>query len=306
MTVATVGQRAVNQRQSIRPALHPQRKCEPPESIYYYNSFHLYKTDYLHSPLSQQLKVSPRVRQTTTRRKAHTLRLGWEHDEHEDGRRLASDPTIVRTTPRLERQEAFRAPQTWGDVVLDDAALYRLGILYDDDDDGNVHAQGSTFCLDTIVHTEPIYSLRPAKRAKKAHDSLVSLGEEGVEVDLDYNIDLITTSLGDDAVLRRFLGPVSDEEPARLRPDDYDNINRQHNASAIREGSTGSLSIIYEFPEILIHSLAPVPAASGFLDLVSDAEEDDRGWALVPGFSDNVEEASPVGGVWVFLAGDDS
>ncbi|KAI0540838.1 hypothetical protein GGR58DRAFT_89738 [Xylaria digitata] len=248
-----------------------------------------------------QLKVSPRVRQNTTHRKAHTRRIGWERDEHEDGRHLASDPTVVRTTPRLERQEAFRAPQTWGDVVLGDAALYRLGILYDDDDDdGNVRARGSSFCLDTIVHAEPIYSLHPAKRAKKTHGPQLLLGEEGVEV------DLLPTSLGDGAILGRFFEPISDEEPARLHPDDYDSINRQCNGSAIREGSAGPLSIIYELPESLIHSLAPVPAASDFPDLVSDAEEDDNGWALVPGSSDNVEEASPVGGAWIFLAGDDS
>ncbi|TGJ83952.1 hypothetical protein E0Z10_g4795 [Xylaria hypoxylon] len=285
------------------------------------------KAEHLHAPSctrkGNQLKVSSRVRQTTRRRKAHTLRIGWDRDEREDCRRIASDLTVElpgewQRTPRLERQEAFRAPQTWDNVVVDDAALYRLGILYDDDD-GDAHARGSGFGLDTIVHAEPIYSLRPAKRGKRAHHR-VPLKEE----DLYLSVDLLSTYLGDDAVIARFLAPMSDEEPARLHPDDRNGINRPDNGFVIGEGSAEPLSIVYELIENSTHSLAPIPAASDFPDLVSDTEEEDSGdWALVPGSSTdpsgnavwldtNVgvvtdgETTSPVGGAWIFLAGDDS
>ncbi|KAK8076485.1 hypothetical protein PG994_003757 [Apiospora phragmitis] len=74
-------------------------------------------------------------------------------------------------TPRLEHQEAFRGPAVGGgfvssdDVVENDADLYRLGLLYDDDaDEGN---RGSHFNLNAIVHDEPVYAVSLSRRKQK-------------------------------------------------------------------------------------------------------------------------------------------
>ncbi|KAI0907048.1 hypothetical protein F4823DRAFT_565180 [Ustulina deusta] len=272
---------------------------------------------------TQHMQASPYVRkgnqvkprQATHRRKAHTFRIGWDRDERDDGRRLASDPTVAlpgegrRPTPRLERQEAFRAPQAWDNVVVvdDDAALYRLGILYDSDDE-NAHVRESGFCLDAIVRAEPVYSLRPAKRRKRIHDP------ELKEEDLHLSVNLLSTYLAEDAAIARFLAPMRDEEPARLD-------------SIAGEGLAESLAIIHELIVGSTHSPAPTTAASYFPDLVSDTEEEggeeyegSGDWALVSDPSadaawidtdidvvtDDGEAANPVDGVWVFIAGDDS
>lgn len=230
------------------------------------------------------------------RKRNRTPRVGWDRDEREDGRRLAYDPTVAlpgegrRPTPRLERQEAFRAPQTWDisdtDVVVDDAALYRLGILYDDDDDENERVRGSGFCLDTIAHHEPVYSLRPAKQAKKTHDRRMPPTQD----DLHLSVELLSTFLSQDAAIARFLTPHF-SSPTET--------NRRHAGLTVRESSAALLSIIYELAEGSTHTSAPIPAASDFPDLVSDSEDErweeyevntsspSSEWAFVPDPSSN-------------------
>ncbi|KAI0486787.1 hypothetical protein F4859DRAFT_510572 [Xylaria cf. heliscus] len=280
-----------------------------------------------------------------TRKRNHAVRVGWDRDEGEDGRRLASDPTVSlpgehrRPTPRLERQEAFRAPQPWDisdtDVVVDDAELYRLGILYDDDQDGSEHVRGPGFCLDAIMRKEPVYSIRRAKRAKKTHDRRLSLREE----DLHLSVELLSTYLGDDAAIARFFAPVGDWEPARLHYDGFSGTNLQQNSSTPRNILAEPLSIIYELEESSIHSLTPTAPEYDFSDLVSNKEkgyEEAKGdisyrddWALVSKPDNDAgqsgedtaslatsvevitdvreeETADPVGGAWIILAGDDS
>ncbi|KAI0436341.1 hypothetical protein F4803DRAFT_542583 [Xylaria telfairii] len=275
------------------------------------------------------------------RKRNHTIRVGWDRDEGEDGRRLASDPTVTlpgerrRQTPRLERQEAFRAPKLWDvldtDVVVNDAELYRLGILYDDDD--QIHESG--FCLDAIMHEEPIYSINRAKRAKISHGRRFPLKEE----DLHLSIELLSTYLGDDAAIAQFFAPVGNEEIARFRHEGFGGLNQQQNSSTLRNAVAESLSIIYELAESSTHSLAPTPTESDFPDLISDTEEEgyeeckediasSGNWALVLDRNDDADQFSgdtarldtgveviidgqeetvgTVGGAWVLLAGDDS
>ncbi|KAI1125049.1 hypothetical protein F5Y10DRAFT_268488 [Nemania abortiva] len=266
-------------------------------------------------------------------------RIGWDRDERDDGRHLASDPTVTlpgeRLCPRLRRQEAFRAPQTWDisdtDVVVSDAELYRLGILYDDDDDQNQHVHGSGFCLDAIVHKEPVYSLRPAKRAKRTH----GYQQFSKEDDLHLSVNLLSTYLSDDAAIAQFFAPVGDEERAWILRDDFDNTDTQYSRSTVRGSSAGHLAVIHELDESSTHLLTPSPAANDFPDLVSDTEEDEEvdstfsgDWALVLDPNDNAsissddtsgsdtdvdvvfdhdeETTDAANGAWVFLAGDDS
>ncbi|KAI1108913.1 hypothetical protein F5Y14DRAFT_55507 [Nemania sp. NC0429] len=309
-----------------------------------------------HSPIHEPRRFSPagarhRCRKSRkaarlqalplTRKRNHTTRVGWDRDEREDGRRLAYDPTVAlpgegrRPTPRLERQEAFWAPKTWDisdtDVVVDDDALYRLGILYDDDDedgDENEHVRGSGFTLDTIVHAEPVYSLRPAKRAKKTHDRRLPLAKD----DLHLSVELLSSYLSHDASIARFLMP---------RSSNTTEINTRPAHSTTRESPAALLSIIYELDEGSTHSLAPAPATSDVPDLVSDSEAEQWeeyevgstspsiDWAFVPdpssgnadSFGDNTagldghvehipdgdeETTNTADDAWIFLARDDS
>ncbi|KAI5855106.1 hypothetical protein GGS23DRAFT_590174 [Durotheca rogersii] len=131
-------------------------------------------------------RSSRRRSRTDRSRKPSIPPEGWAPDEH-DGRRLAADPSIVlpgERTPRLKRQEAFRAPKTHESyyaarylafpcayalpasdldcaIAVDDDELYRLGLLYEDDG-----VRGAGFSLDLISHTEP-YLVRPARRAAR-------------------------------------------------------------------------------------------------------------------------------------------
>ncbi|KAI1421676.1 hypothetical protein F5Y12DRAFT_718177 [Xylaria sp. FL1777] len=310
---------------SPRPTHKPRRLALGPSPAIAGHRFRKdLKTEHLQASSYTPKTNQPKLRQNTRYRKARTLRIGWDRDEWEDGRRLSSDPTVAlpgelrRPTPRLERQEAFRAPQYRdNDVVVDDAALYRLGILYDSNDD-NAHVRGSGFCLDAIVHTEPIYSLRPAKRRKRNQDPRLK-GE-----DLHLSVNLLSTYLTEDAAIARFLAPIYEGEPAWFHGADS---NGRHEGSTVREILAESLATIHELVESSTHSLAPIPAASDFPDLVSDTEEegyeeheDGGDWALVSGpntdtasidadvdvVTDDGEAANPVDGVWVFIAGDDS
>ncbi|KAI0182558.1 hypothetical protein EV127DRAFT_449256 [Xylaria flabelliformis] len=269
----------------------------------------------------------------------HTVRLGWDHDEREDGRRLAFDPTVAlpgerqRHMPRLKRQEAFCVPKTWDisdtDIVVSDAELYRLGILYDDD--GSEHTHGSGFCLDAITHKNPVYSIRQTKRVKKSYYRRLPLGEENSHL----SVELLSTYLGDDAAIARFFAPMGDKEPARLHHDNFGGTNQQQTSSTLSKVSAEPLSIIHELSESSIHS---TPAEIDPIDLMSDQDEErceelkedisySGDWALVSDTDSDAGQSSrdtdwfdtetdtvtgheaaadPVGGAWVFLAGDDS
>ncbi|KAI8628737.1 hypothetical protein F5Y19DRAFT_112333 [Xylariaceae sp. FL1651] len=253
---------------------------------------------------------SLQVKNTSRRRKGRTVRVGWEPDEWEDGRRLASDPTVAlpgeghRSKPRLERQEAFRAPKTWllsdSDLVADDAELYRMGLLYDDDDDDdgndgdNERARGPAFCLDAIAHVDPVYSMRPAKRTKRSHHPRqLALSKE----DLYLSVELLSAYLSNDAAIARFFTPGGGEEHAPLYPNDldglgYENNNNNKNGSTDRESPAGPLTVIYELLESSTQSLAPTPAATDFPDLISDTDAGDN---------DNDEEDSNFGNDWALV-----
>lgn len=122
-------------------------------------------------PRSSRDSLCARVNHNNRQRKATKHSQRWLLDD-EDSAALArsrcwllSDAGRDKKKPRLERQEAFRVPEMvyMSDVVENDAELYRMGLLYDDD-----HVRGSGFSLNTIVHSDPIYPIRPAKRGRGA------------------------------------------------------------------------------------------------------------------------------------------
>lgn len=114
-----------------------------------------------------QHRVNAQVNHNNRRQKA-TKNYRWTNDS-EDGAALARSRIWLpsdgcRQKPRLQRQEAFRVPETVykSDFIENDADLYRLGLLYDDE-----HLRGSGFNLDAIVHSDIVYNVRPVKRARK-------------------------------------------------------------------------------------------------------------------------------------------
>ncbi|KAI1103756.1 hypothetical protein F4804DRAFT_332933 [Jackrogersella minutella] len=267
----------------------------------------------------QQAFRSGRVSRATRISKTHVNRIvrqrkprssypAWGNDD-EDGRRLAADPTVVLPSdrrpkkPRLERQEAFREPvQLYhSDAVDDDSELYKLGLLYDDE-----HTRGSQFSLDTIVHSEPVFSIRPAKRPRKQRRDTSYL-----------HLDLSFASLGSDSDIQHYLAP----ELALLTPpaDDAAATPQEHhksNATAARAyRDAAALSTIPELPESSDHSFDPsAPAATDYPDLTADVEtdeeEDAQDWALLEdadvlsttdGDAPVEDAASTTGEAWIVL-----
>ncbi|OTA97729.1 hypothetical protein M434DRAFT_193231 [Hypoxylon sp. CO27-5] len=264
----------------------------------------------------QQSRKHERVSRPTRARKTHVNRISrqrnhpslhlWGSDD-EEGRRLAADPNVMLprdhspSKPQLKRQEAFREPKTWyySDIVNDDAELYKLGLLYDDE-----HTRGPYFDLDTIVHSEPVYSIRPAKRARKQRRDTSSL-----------HLDLSFASLGSASGIPQYLAP----DLALLTPPAEDDIPEtqdvvRDDVNPERSYRDAALSVIHELPEN--------SDLSNFPDLVSDSvmddgeQEDDQDWALLDAdilsttnadadvivdAEDTVDAASATGEAWIVL-----
>jgi hypothetical protein len=89
---------------------------------------------------------------------------------------LPSDYNRLARRPTLEREDAFRdastsrgnvrlrraAPAIYGDDDAQVAELYRMGLLYDDD-------APDAFNLNTIHHDQALFTIRPAKRARRSN-----------------------------------------------------------------------------------------------------------------------------------------
>ncbi|KXH49451.1 hypothetical protein CSIM01_03739 [Colletotrichum simmondsii] len=159
-------------------------------------------------------KRARRHRQTRRGQTRRSTRQ-WRTDEAAEGRNLASCghrlPGEHRRTPSLERQDAFRDPRTtkarlYTDDTPDIEELYRMGLLYDDE-----HLRGPAFGLDIIDHySEPEYTMRPAKRARKSKPQQISYDD-----DVQLALDLSLAELGRDESFAQFLcSPELDELPS--------------------------------------------------------------------------------------------
>ncbi|GJC94815.1 hypothetical protein ColKHC_03641 [Colletotrichum higginsianum] len=165
------------------------------------------------------------------RRQTSRLTRQWCNDEADEGRALARVRALApalpgghrpppsgeqqrRRTPSLERQEAFRDARTAKSILYpqdahDISELYRLGLLYDDE-----HLRGPGFDFDAIDRSEPEYTIRPAKPARKTKRSRVPRDD-----DLQLALDLSLAELGRDDSFAQFLGSPefedssSDDEP---------------------------------------------------------------------------------------------
>ncbi|KAI1328489.1 hypothetical protein F5Y16DRAFT_156249 [Xylariaceae sp. FL0255] len=252
-------------------------------------------------------------------RKSHNLRPDYSFDDdRDDGRRLAADHTVVLPgAPRLERQEAFRAPRSWSaadtDIVVDDADLYRMGLLYDDEEEG---VQAPDFCLNSIIPSEPSYLIRRGKHRGRAARKQAATFLHREDLDLGLSVNLLSAYLSDDTDLARFLAvPMIDdnEEHAQL----YHEVPCGY---TVREAMSNepALTVIYElensthssestttaapYATLLIPSLLAPPdledcdkstLSEEEEDLLSELDHDD--WALVTNYEhdDDDDELDP-------------
>ncbi|KAK6088075.1 hypothetical protein SCUP234_01141 [Seiridium cupressi] len=239
-----------------------------------------------------QHRLNAHVNHNNRQRKATQRSRAWVNDS-EDGAELARSriwlpSDACRQKPRLERQEAFRVPEIVykSDVVEDDADLYRLGLLYDDD-----HARGSGFNLNAIVHPDLVYEVRPAKRTRRSTNYT-----ECNRSEYDEDGSLILGQLLASVLEARSTG--TDDAPQRHYP----------------TPASTPLHVIHELADDMAHSLA-TPATADILIDCSDSEgEEDciRDWDLIPVLRragsdlstvlDNAEnEAGIVAEAWVVL-----
>ncbi|KAF4444407.1 hypothetical protein F53441_11131 [Fusarium austroafricanum] len=209
---------------------------------------------------------------------------------------LPSDRFRLVRTPSLEREEAFRDASTArGNVYLgrkmpmteDDevAELYRMGLLYDDEQD-----RGEGFNLDSIKHEEPVYSIRPAKRSRKTKRAQSFSFNQPLDLDLSF------TDLGGDQTIAQLLSPPPSDDGTL--PD-----------STPSSRSFAPLRVIYEVdgsnPSFDVDTSQPPDLVSDMLsdyDCFSDSELDD-----VPSQREVIVDsvAPPGSDAWVVL-GDDS
>jgi len=183
-----------------------------------------------------------------------------------------------------------------------------LGILYDDDNnnngcENNELERSANFCLDAIVHAEPVYSLRAVnnnKRVKRVIEedyrprrfSLLSAEE------LMLSVELLSQRLEEEAAIKRLLAPVAAGDEDGGTCDDLimgnDDIRYYHSGA-----SAQPLTVIYELIEgsatTTPASINTAQAAAGLPDLISDAEDSESivtEWDLVPTFRRTDDSAS--------------
>lgn len=117
------------------------------------------------------------------------------------------------------------------------ADLYRMGLLYDDDESKD------TFNLNTIRREEPAYTIRPAKRARKAGGK-----SRASNISRQLNLDLSFADLGDDDAIARYLDASSATTPAEIAAAHEEAI--QHVAAQRSNSGSPPLRVIYELDSL--------------------------------------------------------
>ncbi|KAH8898284.1 hypothetical protein GQ53DRAFT_817565 [Thozetella sp. PMI_491] len=239
-------------------------------------------------------------------------RLEWMVDEVEEGRALARSPLRLpgdrareRRPPSLERQEAFREPSSsrkrsfsgMADL-LDEAELYRLGVLYDDEQE-----RGAGFDFDAILRDEPQFSVRPAKRGRGRKGKPCASSLEHAPC---LPLHLSFSTLRDDEALAAFL--IS-PEASELAREESPSASPSRASERRAASSQPALTTIYELEIEHSHDFLSQPnpalsfddhaatAAFAVPDLLSDSEydendgDDDEGaWALLDRLNDDDED----------------
>lgn len=207
------------------------------------------------------------------------------------------DHTVRR--PSLEREDAFCDANTFkphGVRTLssgDDAEvadLYRMGLLYDDDESKD------TFNLNTIRRDEPAYTIRPAKRARKAGGK-----SHASNISRQLNLDLSFADLGDDDAIARYLDASSATTPAEIAAAHEEAI--QHVAAQRSSSGSPPLRVIYELdslqPSFDVETSQPPGLVDDFLsdyDCFSESDFDET-----PTQEREIREDGATADTWIML-----
>lgn len=280
-----------------------------------------------------QPRPTSHVNNHRKRRKSHRRRraLRTEDDcELQAADRNLAVPNNSKTRiPRLERQGAFRIPSTWrdpdaslpADADDENRDLYRLGLLYDDE-----HLRGPGFSLDIIVHPDPVYSVRPARRTRKPPPP-----HRDTDTDTEFDefdeardpgpltLGFQSGSLYDDMVRAQQLPSTAPEtadddlhapgaaEVISTPLSQSRDRRRGGRPSPTRGRNAPPLAVIYETQESSLPSPPATPMATSQLDLVL-GEVDEDFMLLEDAVSDVAEEdgsevvlSSATGDPWVLL-----
>ncbi|KAG8424300.1 hypothetical protein J3458_001104 [Metarhizium acridum] len=226
----------------------------------------------------------------------------------DDGRDLAysdielpSDRCRLVRIPTLEREDAFRYPSTSkihirprADPANEDqqvADLYSMGLLYDTDEQDR--SSGDSFNLNSIRHNEPLYPIRPARRARKHKVAKDGFRDQALHLNLSFS------DLGDDDALAQYFMTFT-------QPDTDEAI--QHAPQEPVESQRPPLRVVYELstsePSFDVDTSQPPDLVLDVLsdyDCFSDGELDDT-----PSQREVQENAENLpADAWVIL-GDDS
>ncbi|PHH88834.1 hypothetical protein CDD83_6976 [Cordyceps sp. RAO-2017] len=211
-------------------------------------------------------------------------------DEADEGRDLAhsevplpSDRFRLVRRPTLEREDAFRDASTSarGKVRLrhtggpnpDDAQiaeLYSIGLLYDDKDDA-AKQDGEGLNLNTIQHEQPVYSIRPDRRARRPTKAKAPGQDRPLHLDLSFS------DLGEDTAIAQYLASPSGREQAVA-----DDGALQCATRPSRQQAFPPLRVIYELagarPTFDVETSQPPDLVTDLIsdyDCFSDSELDD-------------------------------
>lgn len=170
-------------------------------------------SSYARHHLEKDIRNTIAVTRAIQRRRAPRAPLQWNTNDVVEGRDLArsevelpSDRAPLVRRPSLEREEAFHFANTSKGKVrvrfpvpltedAEVAELYQMGLLYDEEKDG-----ADAFSLNSIQHEAPVYSIRPARRARK-NDKF----KNGFDSNKPLHLDLSFTDLGNDDDIAQYL-----------------------------------------------------------------------------------------------------
>lgn len=170
------------------------------------------------------------------------------------------------------------------------ADLYRMGLLYDDDEGKD------TFNLNTIRREEPAYTIRPAKRLRKA-----GAKSRASNISRQLNLDLSFADLGDDDAIARYLDASSATTPAEIAAAHEEAI--QHVAAQRSSSGSPPLRVIYELdslqPSFDVETSQPPGLVDDFLsdyDCFSDSDFDET-----PTQEREIREDGATADTWIML-----
>ncbi|KAI6783975.1 uncharacterized protein J7T54_001851 [Emericellopsis cladophorae] len=212
---------------------------------------------------------------------------------------LPSDRKLQRC-PSLERQDAFCDARTKSRVQVkqmaagpseDDAQvaeLYRMGLLYDEQDSQAQAQTDSDIELNDIQHGAPAYSIRPARRRSHKSRNGDHQYNEGLPLNLSF------ADLGADNDLAPYLASQEDNTCS---------ASSQSFAHSRRASQQAPLRVIYELatsrPSFDVDTSQPPDLMNDSLsdyDCFTDSELDD---------SPSQREVQDPAGPWVLLGDDD-